>query len=238
MSHAAQTGLRPVSVPSSVDVAPPGKPLGTATATRRAGASDVLLVGNEGHLEPSGLKVPGSHKGTDQTMMNVSIRPEQANDLEAIRSVNLAAFPGDSEAKLVDALRAAGKATVSLVAEQNARVIGHILFSPVTIASHAGPHPILGLAPMAVLPAVQRRGVGSLLVTTGLAYCRQANVGVVVVVGHADYYPRFGFQPASRFGVSCEYEVPDDSFMLLELARGASDGLSGLARYQPEFAEL
>ncbi|MCO4764345.1 MAG: N-acetyltransferase [Myxococcales bacterium] len=172
----------------------------------------------------------------NEARTNVVVRKEQPFDVGAVRSVNLAAFPGEAEANLVDELRANGKATLSLVAVQDERVIGHILFSAVTLDSHTGQNPVLGLAPMAVLPALHRQGVGSLLVTAGLDHCKRAGVGAVVVLGHADYYPRFGFRSASAFGVSCEYDVPDENFMLVELAEGAASDISGVARYQPEFA--
>lgn len=169
---------------------------------------------------------------------SVMVRPEQTKDFDAVRELNLAAFPNAAEANLVDALRANGKATLSLVAVQDERIVGHILFSPVTLESNDGEDSVLGLAPMAVLPELQRQGVGSLLVTTGLAHCKQFGVGSVVVLGHSDYYPLFGFEKASQFGVRCEYDVSDEYFMLLELMEGAGKRISGLARYQPEFANV
>jgi putative acetyltransferase len=170
--------------------------------------------------------------------MDVVIRPEQHADVPAIRALNLLAFPEAAEANLVDELRAHGKAMLSLVAVQNDRIVGHILFSPVTVDSNEGPIRVLGLAPMAVLPDVQRQGIGSLLVATGLAQCRDAGVGCVIVLGHATYYPRFGFKTARRFGISCEYDVPDEYFMVVELAEGSLNGISGMARYQSEFANV
>jgi putative acetyltransferase len=170
--------------------------------------------------------------------MTVGIRPEQPEDAGAVRTVNLAAFPGPAEADLVDALRAAGKATVSLVAVRGGQVVGHIVFSPVSVSPEGGEHVGLGLAPMAVSPGSQRLGVGSLLVEAGLAACRESGAGWVVVLGHPDYYPRFGFRPASGFGVRCEYDAPDEAFMAIELAAGALDAVSGVARYQPEFADV
>ncbi len=169
---------------------------------------------------------------------NVVIRPEQPKDFAAVRDLNLAAFPNPAEANLVDELRANSKAALSLVAVQDNRIVGHILFSPVTVESNDGEHPVLGLAPMAVLPELQRQGVGSLLVTAGLAHCKRTGVGSVIVLGHSDYYPRFGFEKASHFGVRCEYDVPDEYFMLVELIEGAGGRISGMVRYQPEFANV
>src|SRR5262245_22134439 len=145
----------------------------------------------------------------------MTIRAEREGDADAIREVNLAAFPTAAEATLVDALRRQGASTVSLVA-QHGSIVGHILFSPVTLAGghDAG---ILGLAPLAVRPSSQRQGIGSQLVREGLDAVRQAGARAVVVVGHSAFYPRFGFVPASRFGLRCEYDVPDDLFMAMEL---------------------
>ena len=96
----------------------------------------------------------------------------------------------------------------------------------------------MGLAPMAVLPEYQNQGVGSLLVRNGLSECQRAGFDIVVVLGHPRYYPRFGFIPASQKGLSCEYQVPDEAFMVIELRPGALNGMSGLVKYQPEFAQF
>jgi putative acetyltransferase len=165
----------------------------------------------------------------------VIVRPEQPADIPAIHRVNAQAFGRLAEALLVDALRAHGKALISLVAVKDAQVVGHILFSPVTIASATGPFPAVGLAPMAVVPALQRQGIGTLLVQRGLAACRRARYACAVVLGHAHYYPRFGFVPAQRYGIESEYAVPSDVFMALELQEGALQGHAGVARYAPEF---
>ena len=170
--------------------------------------------------------------------MDVMIRPEEPLDLRAIRGVNLAAFPNAGEANLVDKVRANGKATLSLVAVQDDRIVGHILFSPVTIESNRGQHLLLGLAPMAVLPYLQRQGIGSQLVEEGLVHSRRVGAGCVVVLGHSDYYPRFGFKTASQVGISCLYDVPDERFMVVQLVDGALSDISGLVRYQPEFASV
>jgi putative acetyltransferase len=169
----------------------------------------------------------------------VEIRAETPDDFAAVRRVNECAFGRSAEADLVDALRAHGKATISLVAVQAGNVVGHILFSPVTIESGSEALPVSGLAPMAVLPEFQRRGIGSRLVKRGLEQCRNAGHRGVVVLGHPEYYPRFGFVPASRFGISSEYAVPDEVFMALELREGAlRDCRGGVAKYQPEFSQV
>jgi putative acetyltransferase len=165
--------------------------------------------------------------------MPCEVRPEQPSDAAAVARVHEAAFPTDAEARLVALLRDAGKATVSLVAVTEGRVVGHVLFSPVTI--HGSPTVGLGLAPVAVLPECQRRGVGSRLIEAGLDVCRGAGVPFAVVLGHPDYYPRFGFRRASERGLGNEYGA-DEAFMVLELLPGSLPAGGGLVRYATEFA--
>ena len=168
----------------------------------------------------------------------ITIRSEKQADSEAIRRVNTLAFGGTDEASLVDALRKAADPLISLVAIEDNQVVGHILFSPVTIEFGNSEAPALGLAPMAVLPEHQRKGIGSQLVRAGLRECQQLGSNVVVVLGHPDYYPRFGFVPASQKGLSSEYPVPDEVFMVVELEPGALSGRHGLVKYRPEFSEV
>jgi len=123
------------------------------------------------------------------------------------------------------------------VAEDDAIVIGHILFSPVTLADAPGLS-LMGLAPMAVMPSRQRQGVGSRLVREGLARCRQLDAAAVVVIGHPQYYPRFGFIPAARLSLRSEYDVPEDVFMVCELRDAALRGVSGTIRYHPVFGNF
>jgi len=170
-------------------------------------------------------------------VIGVHIRPERPRDIPAIRDVNAAAFGARAEADLVDALRADASPTISLVADAGGAIVGHVFFSPVAIAAAAAP-PIMGLAPMAVLPARQRQGIGSALVRDGLERCRRLGFLAVVVLGHAAYYPRFGFTPASKFGLTSEYDVPDDVFMALELEEGSLRGTSGTIRYHHAFADV
>lgn len=166
----------------------------------------------------------------------MTIREERPTDAEAIRTVHLAAFETSTEADLVDALRSDAAPIVSLVAEDDGGVVGHILFSPVTLLGVSTPT-LMGLAPMAVAPEKQRQGIGSKLAVEGLEECRRINAAAVVVLGHAEYYPpRFGFVPGSRLSLRCEYEVPEDVFMVRELYEGALKGLSGTIRYHPVFA--
>ncbi len=165
------------------------------------------------------------------------IRPECDADVATIRAVHEAAFPTPAEAMLVDLLRKNGKARISLVSEDAGSVVGHILFSPVEIAADDGTRMIgLGLAPLAVLPEFQRRGIGSRLVLDGLAECRRQRQPFVVVLGHTEFYPRFGFERASRRGIRNEYGA-DEVFMVLEVHAGSLPA-AGLAKYGAEFAKL
>jgi len=151
--------------------------------------------------------------------------------------VNERAFAQSSEADIVDAVRSAGAMTLSLVALLRGEVVGHILFSPVTVQSPNGNFDAVGLAPMAVVPELQKNGIGSQLVQRGLAELRAAGHELVVVLGHAAYYRRFGFVKASTYGIRSEYRVPDEVFMALELKPGALRGhVGGVVRYRPEFA--
>ena len=164
------------------------------------------------------------------------VRNEKPEDIIAIHEVNEKAFGQPAEANLVDALRANGKVILSLVAVQDDKVVGHILFSPVTVESDRETFAAVGLAPMAVLPEHQNQGVGSKLVKTGLDQCRKALHESVVVLGHPEFYPRFGFTPASRYGIKSEYDVRDEVFMIMELREGALLGRSGIVKYQSEFS--
>ena len=165
----------------------------------------------------------------------MQIRLEQPADIAAVHAVHQSAFESSLEADLVDALRAQAKPIISVVADDEGSLVAHILFSPVSLTGH-DELKIMGLAPMAVVPAQQRRGIGSALVREGLERCRRLGYGAVVVLGHPAFYSRLGFVPASRFGVTSEYDVPDEVFMALELAAGALEGKAGTIRYHPAFA--
>jgi putative acetyltransferase len=163
------------------------------------------------------------------------IRFERPSDAVEVRDVNVAAFGGEAEADLVEALRRAARPLISLVAEEDGAVAGHILFSPVTLSSDPDLR-IAGLAPMAVSPKHQRQGIGSALVRAGLDACRSAGFVAVAVLGHSAFYPRFGFVPASRFGIASTYAVADDVFMALELNTGALRDKPGVIHYHSAFA--
>jgi putative acetyltransferase len=166
----------------------------------------------------------------------LTVRQERPEDIEAIRVVNQAAFGQPQEGRLVDALRANGAVLLSLVATFDDRVVGHILYSPVAVGSGGETVIGAGLGPMAVLPEYQRRGIGGKLIETGVRDLREIGCPLIVVLGHPEYYPRFGFEPASRYGIRCEWDVPDNVFMALVLDPLKMKGVLGLARYRQEFS--
>ncbi|MGH9966373.1 MAG: GNAT family N-acetyltransferase [Pyrinomonadaceae bacterium] len=168
----------------------------------------------------------------------ISVRAESAEDYSAVRRINELAFGGPSEAALVDALRETAHPHLSLVAIIDGQVVGHIFFSPVSVESEASAFTAMALAPMAVLPDHQKQGIGSLLIEAGLQECQRIGHYIVVVLGHPEYYPRFGFTPARQRELRCEYAVPDEVFMVAELMPGALGGRQGLVRYRPEFNDV
>ncbi|HYR86657.1 MAG TPA: N-acetyltransferase [Terriglobia bacterium] len=167
----------------------------------------------------------------------IEIRKETPDDFSSIRHVNERAFGGSAEAQLVELLRAANKAVVSLVALDQGRVVGHILFSPISVAEAPEDFRGAGLAPMSVLPEFQNKGIGSRLVRDGLEACKQKGYGAVVVLGHTAYYPRFGFSRAKDYRLDNEYNALD-AFMVIELKEGALQTISGMVKYAPEFSEV
>ncbi|RYG67144.1 N-acetyltransferase [bacterium] len=166
--------------------------------------------------------------------MFMTIRPETLADIAAIYYVNEAAFGRPEEARLVDALRQNHRVTLSLVAEEEGEIVGHILFFPL----HIGKHSSLGLGPMAVVPSHQKQGIGSQLVRAGIEALRKSRHTGIVVLVHPEFYPRFGFEKASKYGITCPFEVPDEAFMALELRDGAMANISGRVEYSPEFSEV
>jgi putative acetyltransferase len=165
--------------------------------------------------------------------MEIKIRSEEEKDIEQVREIVRAAFPSDAESKLVDAIRANGNATISLVAVDGEAVLGHILFSPVTTTPPSDARGI-GLAPVAVWPEAQSRGIGSQLIREGLRLCKELGFDYCVVLGGPKYYQRFGFEKASPFGIRNEYAV-DDEFMIIHFSERHA---SGLVQYAPEFARF
>lgn len=165
--------------------------------------------------------------------MSLSIRPESPTDHEAIRQVNRLAFGKDEEARLVDALRDGGYVQVSLVAERDEQIVGHVLFSDLPIITDSGTVPALALAPMAVVPKFQRQGIGSQLVRCGLDACRVQGHRIVIVLGHPEFYPRFGF--SSDLARPLQSPFSGEAWMATELVPGALDGVAGRVEYPPPF---
>lgn len=166
----------------------------------------------------------------------IRVRRERPEDITMIRAVNEAAFGQSTEADIVDALRDTVRDFVSLVAESDGEIIGHIVFSPVIIEGGSQPRHGMGLAPMAVLPERQRQGVGSELVEVGLKILRGQGCPFVIVLGHPEFYPRFGFESASGYGLRSRWkDVPDAAFMVLVFDASLMAGVTGIARYREEF---
>jgi putative acetyltransferase len=166
------------------------------------------------------------------------IRPENPGDFDAVHRLLLDSFGREAEARLVDRLRASGKIAAALVAEENARILGHVVFSKIVNDTEACEVGAWALAPLAVEPAFQRLGIGSALVSAGLERCRLERQARVLVLGDPVYYARFGFVPAARFGLKCPFPARDNGFMAIELEPGAWAKASGTVRYGHEFDDL
>ena len=167
------------------------------------------------------------------------IRAETPVDIPAIRRVNELAFGRPEEAKLVEKLRAAAAITLSLVAIQNEEVVGHVVFSPVTIRAEDGSGvAAVALGPVAVLPEWQNQGVGGALIRQGLAECQGAGHELVIVLGHRDYYPRFGFVAAAKHNIHYPQPLPEGVFMVAELQPQALNNVRGVVHYHPAFADV
>ena len=164
----------------------------------------------------------------------IEVRREQPDDLQAVRDVNQRAFGQRLEGDLVDALRTNQGVLLSLVATIDGQVVGHILYSPAAIGQVRG----AALGPMAVVPDRQRQGVGSQLVQTGNQMMKVSGSPFIIVLGHPEFYPRFGFTPARALGITCAWDVPDDVFMVLRLDEAKTRGMSGRAEYRPEFSTV
>jgi putative acetyltransferase len=168
----------------------------------------------------------------------IAVRPEKPEDASQVRNVNVMAFGQPAEADLIERLHHACTDSLSLVAEDDV-VVGHILFTPVVVETARRQVTGMGLAPMAVLPDRQRQGIGSQLVRRGLDILHDRSCPFVFVLGHPEFYPRFGFEPASMHGLTSQWKgVPDAAFMVLILDVRAMAGVSGVAQYRNEFSEI
>jgi len=168
----------------------------------------------------------------------VEVRFERPIDIDEVRLLNDKAFGQLLEGRIVDNLRKSCNRILSLVAISKNKVVGHIMFSPVTIETQEGVIEGMGLAPMAVLPELQNQGIGSILVKEGLRIIRNTSCPFVIVIGHEKYYPRFGFQRASKYGLKSQWKgVPDEAFMAMILKDSVMKGVSGIVKYRDEFDE-
>ncbi len=173
-------------------------------------------------------------------MMDLIIRQEESYDHRDVRKLLGKAFELDSEARLVDRLRENPDFVpeLSIVADLDEKIVGYILFFPVHIVSFKSSTQTLALAPIAVEPKLQKKGIGHKLMEEGLKIAREMCYDSVIALGYPEYYSRFGFMPASRFGVSAPFEAPDEAFMALELSLVGLDNVSGTVRYPEEFDEV
>ncbi len=165
----------------------------------------------------------------------MKIREEDSADTKAIRHINTKAFETEAETGLVDVLRESGCTFVSLVAETDQKVVGHLLFTPVELTGVKNTLKLMGLASMAVLPQYQNQGIGIQLVNAGIEYCQFEKYDAIVVLGHPNYYPKFGFAPSVNYGIKSEYEVPDEVFMILELVPNSLVDYHGTIKYHELF---
>lgn len=166
----------------------------------------------------------------------MQIREETTSDIKATHRVHELAFDSSAEAQLVHLLRSRGVAAISLVAEDRGEIVGHILFSPVSIHPPARGWRALGLAPLGVIPERQHQGIGKALINEGLERCKERGIHLVVVLGDPAYYEKFGFRRSKHYGLSNEYQA-DEHFMVLELTPGVLDNFTGTVKYAPEFKE-
>jgi putative acetyltransferase len=173
-----------------------------------------------------------------ESSMNIEIRPEKPEDYPAIKRVNDLAFEQPNEGLLVEELRRNPHfiPELSLVALYKNEVVGHILFLPVRIICEDSPAISLALAPMAVLPEHQGKGIGGRLIEEGIAVAKTMEYESIIVVGRPGYYPRFGFQPASKWGLMTPYDwVPDEAFMAIELIQNSLEGKAGMVEFPLEY---
>jgi putative acetyltransferase len=164
-------------------------------------------------------------------MLNIRAQ-NRTSDLDAICQLNAAAFAEHGETKAFDQFRENRNDILSLVAEEDGELLGHVLFSPTMLSTPAGALPGMGLGQLAVSPHKQNQGIGTRLTETGLRQLRQTGCPFVIVIGHASYYPRFGFQRGALHNIQCQWKgIPDETFMVLILDQDQQNSLSGVASF-------
>lgn len=171
--------------------------------------------------------------------MNITIRPETRSDYPVISQINDLAFGRENEGELIERLRKKPDflKDLSLLALFDGQPVGHILFYPITITGKEKQSKVLALAPMSVMPEFQGLGIGSSLIEKGLLKAKGLGYKAVIVLGHKEYYPRFGFQPASKWEIKAPFETPDENFMALNLEEGYLETAPGIVEYPREFLE-
>lgn len=168
----------------------------------------------------------------------ISIREEKKTDLNPIKQINDLAFGQAQEGNVIDKIRDSESPILSLVAEIDNTVVGHIFYSLAEIESHEKKIIGMGLAPMAVLPKHQNRGIGKRLINESIALLKEKETPFIIVLGHEDYYPKFGFELASKYGIKCQWDgVPDEAFMIMILDRKKMLNVHGVAKYRDEWNE-
>lgn len=170
--------------------------------------------------------------------MDITLRYENSRDYKNITRINDLAFGQKNEGILIEHLRKNRDflPELSIVAEKDGIIIGHILFFPIQIKSKDNSYKSVSLAPMAVLPEYQNQGIGGRLIRYGLEKCRGKGYQSVIVLGHPEYYPRFGFEKASKWDIRPPFEAPDEAFMAIELIEGGLKGISGVVEYPDEYS--
>ena len=167
----------------------------------------------------------------------IEIRKENPDDYDDVRAINDLAFGQSIEGEIVKSIRDACDEIVSLVALNDGEIVGHILFSPVLVRNDGKEIKAMGLGPMAVLPKFQKQGIGTLLVNEGIKIIKNSKYHFIVVLGHPDYYPRFGFEKASKYELVPQWDgIPDEAFMVLFLDTSAINLFSGVVQYRDEFS--
>lgn len=176
---------------------------------------------------------------TEKNMQEIIVRAETPEDVRAIDVVNLSAFEGEAEAQLVSEVRASPSFVpdLSLVAELNGRIVGHVLLSRVPLKQGSGSVEVLALGPMSVVPSQSHRGIGSELIQAAVTRAKPLKYGAILVAGHPEYYQRFGFSPASDWNLTCNLDVPGDALSAMELKSGTLSG-GGRAEYPAPFTRI
>lgn len=169
------------------------------------------------------------------------IRTEALEDCKQVRRVNVLAFGGrEDEANLVDRVRMSEGFIpyLSLVAEAEGRIVGHLLLSKAAVINEDASYEVIVLAPIAVLPEYQRQGIGKQLIAEGLLRCKELGYGLVLLIGHPTYYPKFGFKPARSIGLELkQFDVPDDEFMVYEAFENTRRRIEGELQYPKAFIQ-